>query len=156
MGQGQRENAAPLAGRVEPLEVSSLPAGALLLVDTAPIIYALEGHPKFAPHFQPLFDRQAAGEILFAVTTLTIAEVLTGPLHVGDEALAKRYRAVLESWEVVDLTAEIAESAARFRASLKLKLADAVQIASAIAANADALVTHDRDFSKVHALPVLS
>jgi predicted nucleic acid-binding protein len=133
-----------------------LPVGALLLLDTAPIIYALEGHPKFAPRFQPLFDRQAGGEILFAVTTLTIAEVLTGPLRAGEEALAKRYRAVMESWQVLNLTAEIAESAARFRASLKLKLPDAIQVASAIAANADALVTHDRDFSKVTALPVLS
>jgi predicted nucleic acid-binding protein len=141
---------------VGPLEVANLPRGALLLLDTAPIIYALEGHPRFAPRFQPLFDRQAAGEILFAVTTLTIAEVLTGPLRAGEEALAQRYRAVMESWQVVDLTAEIAESAARFRAGLKLKLPDAIQVASAIAANADALVTHDRDFSKVTALPVLS
>jgi predicted nucleic acid-binding protein len=40
------------------------------------------------------------------------------------------------------------------RASLKLKLADAIQLASAIAANTDALVTHDRDFSRVTSLPV--
>ncbi len=139
-----------------PLDFSGLPQGALVLVDTAPIIYILEGHPKFAPRFQPLFDRQASGDILFAVTTLAIAEVLTGPLGAGEEALAKRYRAVMESWQVVNLTAEIAESAARFRASLKLKLADAIQVASAIAANADALVTHDRDFSRVKALMVLS
>lgn len=139
-----------------PLDFSNLPQGALVLVDAAPIIYILEGHSKFAPRFQPLFDRQAAGEILFAVTTLAIAGVLTGPLGAGEEALAKRYRAVMESWQVVNLTAEIAESAARFRASLKLKLADAIQVASAIAVNADALVTHDRDFSKVKALTVLS
>lgn len=141
---------------MEPLDVSGLPEGALLLLDTAPIIYALEEHPRFAARFQPLFDRHAAGEILFAVTTLTIAEVLTGPLGAGEEALAKRYRAVMESWQVIDLTAEIAESAARFRATLRLKLPDAIQLASAIAANADALVTHDRDFSKVKALTVLS
>jgi predicted nucleic acid-binding protein len=141
---------------VEPLELSGLPEGALVLIDTAPIIYILEKHPELAPRFQPLFDRHAAGEILFAVTTMSIAEVLTGPLAAGEEALAKRYRAVLESWQVVDLTAEIAESAARFRAGSRLKLADAIQLASAIAVNADALVTHDRDFSKVKALPVLS
>ena len=59
------------------------------------------------------------------------------------------YRAVMESWQVVILTADIAESAARFRASLGLKMADAVQAASAIAFIADALVTHDLDFSRV-------
>jgi predicted nucleic acid-binding protein len=126
-----------------------------VLVDAAPIIYCLEGHPKHARRFQPLFDRQAAGEVLFAVTTITIAEVLGGPLGAGEETLAKRYRATMESWQVVPLSADIAESAARFRASLKLKLPDAIQIASAIAINADALVTHDRDFSRVKALRVL-
>lgn len=140
---------------MEPLDAAALPEGALILVDSAPIIYVLEGNPKLAARFQPLFDRHARGEIAFAVSTITIAEVLAGPLSAGDEALAKRYRAVLESWQVVDLSADIAESAARLRVSLKMKLPDAVQAASAIAINADALVTHDRDFSRVTALKVI-
>ena len=155
MGQGQRENAAQIARRVGALELSALPDGALVLVDSAPIIYVLDQDAKFASRFQPLFERQSAGAIQFAVTTMTIAEVMTGPLGAGDEALAKRYRAVLESWQVVNLTADIAESAARFRAKLKLKLPDAIQVASALAVNADALVTHDRDFSRVKTLKVL-
>jgi hypothetical protein len=55
------------------------------------------------------------------------------------EQLAEKYRATLRSWFVVDLDAETAESAARLRAALKLKLADAVQAASALAIGADAL-----------------
>ena len=140
---------------MEPLDAAALPDGALVMVDSAPIIYVLEGHPKLAPRFQPLFERHAKGEIAFAVTTITIAEVLTGPLSARNEALVKRYRAVLESWQVIELTADIAESAARLRASLKIKLSDAIQAASAIAINADALVTHDRDFSRVTGLRVV-
>lgn len=138
------------------LERSGLPDGALVLVDSAPIIYVLEHDARFAPRFRPLFERQEAGAIQFAVTTITISEVLTGPLKEGEEALAKRYRAVMQSWRVVDLTADIAESAARFRASLGLRTADAIQVASAMAVNADALVTHDRDFSRVKNLRVLA
>ena len=141
---------------MEPLNLSALPHGGLVLVDTAPIVYVLEAHPQLTRRFQPLFDLQAAGDIQFAVTTTTIAEVLTGPLAAGEEALAKRYRAVMESWQVINLTADLAESAARFRAALKLKLPDAIQVASAMAVNADALVTHDRDFSRVKALMMLS
>lgn len=63
---------------------------------------------------------------------------------------------MLESWQVVELSADIAESAARLRANLKIKLPDAVQVASAIAINADALVTHDRDFSRVTTLKVIA
>lgn len=138
------------------LDLSALPDGALVLVDSAPIIYVLEGDRRFAPRFRPLFERQAAGGLRFAVTTVTIAEVLTGPLKAGEDGLAKRYRAAMESWQVVDLTADIAESAARFRVTLGLRIADAVQVASAMAINADALVTHDRDFSRVKNLRVLA
>lgn len=141
---------------MEPVNPEELPEGALLLLDTAPIIYILEGNPQFASIFLPLFEAHDAGRVRFAVTTISVAEVLTGPLKAGDEALAKNYRAALESWQVVDLSADIAERAARLRISSHLKLADAVQAASALAINADALVTHDRDFSRVReALRVL-
>jgi predicted nucleic acid-binding protein len=140
---------------VEPLDSAALPKGALVLVDSAPIIYLLEYHPRFAARFRPMFDRQAAGEIVFAVTTIAMAEVLAGPLSKGQEVLAGRYRGVMESWQVVELSADIAESAARIRGGLKLKLPDAVQVASALAIGADALMTHDRDFSAVKALRVL-
>jgi predicted nucleic acid-binding protein len=141
---------------MEPLELDDRLDQALLLMDSAPIIYALEGHPKFGPRFRPLFEAHAAGRVRFAVTTMTIAEVLTGPLKGGDEALARRYRAILESWQPVELDVDIAESAARLQASLRLRLADAVQAASALAINAAALVTHDRDFSRVRALRIIS
>jgi predicted nucleic acid-binding protein len=139
---------------MESLDADALPLGARLLVDSAPIIYTLEAHPKFAQRYAALFDRHAAGELSIAVTTITIAEVLTGPLAAGEEALAKRYRTVLESWQVVELTTDIAETAARLRARHKLKLADAIQLASALAIDAIALVTHDRDFAKVRGLQI--
>ena len=140
---------------MEPIDFSDLLQDALVLVDSAAIIYVLED-PKLAPRFRPFFDAHAAGRLRLAVTTITITEVLTGPMKAGDEALARRYRAILETWRPVALDVDIAESAARLRASLRLRLADAVQAASALAINAAALVTHDRDFSRVRALRVLS
>jgi len=139
-----------------PLVLDDLPEQALLLIDSAPIIYVLEGHPKFGTRFKPIFEAHAAGRLRFAVTTITIAEVLTGPLQAADDALARRYRAILQSWQPIALDVDIAESAARLRVSLRLRLADAVQAASALAINAAALVTHDRDFSRVHSLKVIS
>jgi predicted nucleic acid-binding protein len=138
------------------LVFEDLPEGALVLVDSAPITYFLEGHPKLGPRFKPLFEAHGAGLLRFAVTTITIAEVLTGPLQAADDALARRYRAILGSWQSITLDLDVAEIAARLRASLRLKLADAVQAASALAINASALVTHDRDFSRVHSLRIIS
>jgi len=138
-----------------PMSLEGLPENALLLVDSAPIIYVLEEHTEFAPLFRPVFEAHENGLVRLAVTTVTLAEVLTGPLRNGDEVLTERYRSTLKSWYVVDLDSEIAESAARLRASLKLKLTDSVQAASALAIGADALVTHDRDFSPVRDLRIL-
>jgi predicted nucleic acid-binding protein len=140
---------------MEPVSLGALSDDALLLIDSAPIIYVLEEHPELAAAFKPVFEAHDEGRVRFAITTVTLAEVLTGPLSTRDEVLAERYRATLKSWFVVDLDAEIAESAARLRAACKLKLADAVQAASALAIGADALVTHDRDFSALGSLRVL-
>jgi predicted nucleic acid-binding protein len=141
---------------MEPLSFHDLPDQALLLLDSAPIIHVLERHRTFEPRFRPLFEAQAVGRLRFAVTTITIAEVLTGPLRADDEALARRYRAAFDSWQSVDLDPGIAESAARLRASLGLRLADAIQAASALAINADALVTLDRDFARLRSLRIIS
>lgn len=138
-----------------PLSLAGLPEHALLLVDTAPIIYVLEGHADLAPIFEPVFEAHGKGLVRLAVTTVTLAEVLAGPLSTRDEVLFERYRSTLKSWFVVDMDPDIAESAARLRAALKLKLADAVQAASAFAIGADALITHDRDFSTLSDLTIL-
>ena len=140
---------------MDTLDAHALPEGALILLDSAPIIYVLEGKQALAARYTPLFDRHDAGTLRLAVSTITIAEVLAGPIKAGAEALAKRYRAALESLTVVSLDADIAESAARLRGKYGLKLPDAIQLASAIAINADALVTHDRDFRNVKGMRVL-
>ena len=137
------------------LDLSGLPLNALVLVDSAPIIFYLEDHKQFAPVFSPLFEAHLSGKLRLAVSSITITEVLTGPLRTKNEGLVRRYRGLLESWQVVDVDAGIAESAARLRATLGLRLADAIQAASALAINAAALVTHDRDFSRLKALKVL-
>jgi len=97
---------------------------------------------------EPLDLSDLAGGAFVVVDSATI-------LYFFD-ALARRYRAVLESWQPIALDLDIAEGAARLRTSLRLKLADAVQVASALAINAAAVVTHDRVFSRVRVLRVIS
>lgn len=139
---------------MESLNLPDIPEQALLLLDSAPVIYVLENHSRLAPHFRPLFELQDTGRVRFAIATVAVAEILAGPLKKGDEPLARHYLSVFRSWLVVDLNCDIAESAARLRASLGLKLVDAVQVASAISVNAFALVTHDRDMSRVGTLRI--
>ena len=135
--------------------IADLPENPLLLIDAAPIIYVLEGHP-LGERFRPLFEARKQGLVRFATTTITMAEVMAGAFKAGDEEGARRSRGILEVWRVVDLDSDIAEEAARLRASLNMKLYDAVVLASALAVNADAIVTHDRDFSRVKTIRVIS
>jgi predicted nucleic acid-binding protein len=85
-----------------------------------------------------------------------LAEVLAGPFKAKQTALAKRYEKALGRYHVVPLSAQVAGMAAQLRVQYRLKLPDAVQLASALDMGAAALVTHDRDFSKVQDFPVLT
>ncbi len=132
-----------------------LSEGATVLVDTAPWIYLLEDHPEFAARFVALFEAAERGQVHLALSTITLAEVLTGPFKSGQSALAKRYETALGHYQLVPLSASVASLAAQLRVQYRLKLPDAVQLASALDIGAAALVTHDRDFSAVQGLPVL-
>lgn len=134
---------------------SGLPLGARVVVDTAPIIYLLEDHPLFLPLFMGLFEAEAAGELQIAISTITLAEVLTGPLRSRNDALAQRYERALAHYTVAPVTSTVAAMAARMRARYGLKLPDAIQLATALDLEAAALVTHDRDFSRVEGLTIL-
>lgn len=132
-----------------------LQQGDLVVVDSAPLIYLLDGHPAFAPRFEGLFEAYEHGVVRIALSTIAVAEVLAGPFKHGQEALAKRYEKVLADFELVPVSQDIAVTAARLRAGTGLRLPDALQAATALEIGAVALVTHDRDFSRLTGLRVI-
>lgn len=132
-----------------------LSVGATVLVDTAPWTFLLQDHTELAPRFMGLFEAAERGQIQLALSTITLAEVLTGPLKAGQTALAKRFETALCAYQALPLSASVAALAAQLRGPYRLKLSDALQLASALDMGAAALVTHDRDFSGVQGLPVL-
>jgi predicted nucleic acid-binding protein len=130
----------------------------VLVVDTAPIIYWLEGHPRLAERFTAIFNAAESGTAAIVISTVTLAEVLAGPLRTGNELLAAQYREALtrsQGWQVLPLDVDTAVEAARIRATYRLRLPDAIQVATAIRAGAAALVTHDRALRRVRGLRVV-
>jgi predicted nucleic acid-binding protein len=137
--------------RVDPSPLDSLPIGATVVVDTAPVIYLLEDNSRYLPRFLSIFRAAERREIRILVTPITVAEVLAGPIKARKEALASRYEHALREglgWQVADLTADLAVRAARLRIRYGLKLPDAFQLAAALLHSCEALVTHDRDFGE--------
>lgn len=141
-------SAAPLWGGLAP--------GARVFVDSAPFIYLLEDHPVFAPRFLGLFEAAAAGQLHILLSTITVAEVLTGPHKAGRAALAKRYETALCEYEVLNVSVSVAALAAQIGCQYRLRLPDALQLAAALEGGAHAFVTHDRDFAAVDAIAVLT
>ncbi len=139
--------------------LGAFPPNAQITVDSAPIIYFLEDHPRLAARFARVFDAAAKGELSIFVSTITVAEVMAGPFKAGNDILAAQYHEALRgsrNWAIVPVTEEIAILAARIRAIRKLRLPDAIQVATAVATGSVALVTHDIDFSKVREIKIIN
>lgn len=144
---------------LQPLNLDTLPAGSLIAIDTAPLIYWLEDHDRWGEAYAALFQGIVCDRWQGLLSTVSLAEVLTGPLQQQREELAERYAAVLTDpacFQLADLSPAIAIGAARLRARYGLRLPDALQLSTALQAGAVALVTHDRDFAGCTDLPILS
>lgn len=101
---------------------------------------------KAAPSAPPL--PWAADALHIALSTVTLTEVLTGPHKAGLTALAKRYEKALCQYEVVPVTVPIAALAAQLRVQHRLKLPDALQLATALEAGATAFAPMTGTFRK--------
>ncbi len=140
------------------LILDEIPVGVSVLVDSNPIISHLENHPVLAERYRPLFVAAEAGRNELVISAVTLAEVLGGPARAGNEILLERYQQALTTgpgWRLRGMDCAIAVHAARLRARYRLKLPDAIQLATAVQEGCFAVVTHDRDFSAVKELPIL-
>jgi len=96
-----------------------------------------------------LFEAAVKGDLTLALPTITLAEILAGPFKAGQTALTKRHEKNLSHYSVIPVSTPIAALAAQLRAQYRLKLPNAIQLATAPDIGATAFVTHDRDFSLV-------
>lgn len=134
----------------------ALKDGDLVSVDSTPLIYWLEDHPQFAPRYEGLFELHERESIRIVISTIAVAEVLAGPFKAGRDSVAKRFEKGLGAFDIVPVSIEIAITAARLRFAARLRLPDALVAATALEVGAVALVTHDRDFSRLEGLRVLT
>lgn len=124
--------------------------GRQVYLDANVFIYAFETPTSILLPNRALGDifRLISQDLLWARTSaLTRAEVLVHPLRHGLAALEADYRLLLNGQQgiVVDaITDAVLEQAVALRATLGLKLADAIHVASAISTGCDCLISADR------------
>ena len=127
-------------------------AGQILGIDSAPLIYFIEDHPRYAPTLIELFEYADRGALSLVTSTVTIAEVLVHPLRSGRVELVQAYRDILlgsVGLTAVPVSAEIAELAATIRAGHRSRTPDALQLATAVCSGAAAFITNDRGLPRL-------
>ncbi|MGH9766721.1 MAG: type II toxin-antitoxin system VapC family toxin [Blastocatellia bacterium] len=128
-----------------------------LFLDTAPIIYHVEGNLAYQPLTDQVFQSIQAGTLSAVTSSITLSECLVHPYRRGDMALAQKFRNVITAGvntRYVGVDA-VAERAAEVRARYNLKLADSFQTAAAIAAGCDAFLTNDSALKRVSGITIL-
>jgi predicted nucleic acid-binding protein len=117
-----------------------------LALDTAPLIYLVEGHSSFGPLVRAVIERAERGELQLVSSVLTLTEVLTLPFERGATDLAREYKSLLLHTPYLRLEPigpQVAERAAALRARHRLKTPDAIQLAVAMEAGCAAFLTND-------------
>jgi predicted nucleic acid-binding protein len=127
-------------------------------LDTAPLIYFVEAHPKYDARVTAIFERVAQGRLQAVTSAISLVEVLTQPIAKGDSELQDEYRDLLlnsDNFELLPVDFEMAERAAVLRASYKLRTPDALQVAAALGAGCQAFLTNDAPLKRVKEIKVL-
>jgi predicted nucleic acid-binding protein len=98
------------------------------------------------------------GEFTVVTSMVTLLEVLVHPFRGGDADLAQQYRDILlhaAHLTTIELSQDIAEEAARLRATYNLRTPDAIQLATALHASASHFFTNDDRYPTVPGLRIL-
>jgi predicted nucleic acid-binding protein len=124
-----------------------------LYLDTNVFIYALE-LAAFAESLPELFEAIDRYEIEAVTSELSLAETLVKPLRDGNEQLRTTFEARLETGGgllVVPIDRAVLVRAAELRAATpKLKLPDAIHIATALDTNCHAILSNDDRLETMH------
>ena len=132
--------------------------GQVVGLDTTPLIYFIEENPTYLETIRPFFVAMDRGEFSVVTSTVTLLEVLVHPFRRGERNLAQQYRDILlgaKGLTTIPLSQDIAEEAARLRASHNIRTPDAIQMATALRAGASRFLTNDARLPSLVELKVL-
>lgn len=117
-------------------------------VDANILIYILEANPAFGPAALQLMERlEARGDDLCA-STLVFAEVSAYPGMTDRQAAATCEGVHQMELAIQPLDEQTLRLAGKLRRDHRLKLADAIHVASALAAKANCFITNDLKLGK--------
>ncbi|MEK6191382.1 MAG: type II toxin-antitoxin system VapC family toxin [Chloroflexota bacterium] len=116
-------------------------------LDSNVLIYIIEQVAPWNERADELVDAIETGAAVASLSSLALAEILSGPSRAGDLAQMERYEAEIRDipgLAVESIGSDVAGDAAVIHGVRGMSLADAIHLASARAAGATVFVTNDR------------
>jgi predicted nucleic acid-binding protein len=122
-------------------------------------VHLLEDVERHETAAGALFAAAEAGRCRLVASILALLEVLVLPKRQGREGLCRQYRDLFGSFpnlSVLPVGHDVVEIASDLRARHGLRTPDALHIATAIDAGAEAFVTQERRLAKVEAIRIVT
>lgn len=135
----------------------NLPLNALVYVDTAILIYSVEGHSDYRELLRTLWLKHKASELAVISSELSLMEVLILPLRNNDTALVNDYQQLMlqGDMQLIPISQTILRDAAQLRATTNLRTPDAIHAATAMNTSCTLFLTNDRGFRGISHLSVV-
>ena len=127
-------------------------------LDTCFFIYQWEANPRYSPLSNWVFHSLERSDFHAITSTITMTELLVHPYRDNDVESVNNLFGLLSTYPNLEWIApglEVASRAAEIRAQCRLRTPDALQAATALHANATALLTNDPVFRRLTNLEVL-
>jgi predicted nucleic acid-binding protein len=129
-----------------------------LFLDSAPVIYYVDMNPGYSAIMDGIFDWIKSAQIRVVTSPVTLAECLILPLRDSNLSQQQLFIDIItgqDTADFVNITSEVARTAADIRVRYRLQLPDAFQIAAALDAGCQAFLTNDAQLKRIAELKIL-
>ena len=129
----------------------------IIALDSMIFIYHFENNPAFSHQTYKIFSSIESGKAIGITSIITLMEILTLPKKKKEHYLVKEYSELLNNFpnlKFIDVNFHIADLASSLRAKYAITPPDALQVATAIAENADYFLTQDIRLKKIKEIKI--
>jgi predicted nucleic acid-binding protein len=129
-----------------------------VFLDTSLFIYLLEDNPVYCDKVINFIEYCLQHEISFSTSTITHMEFCVRPYEIGRNDVIKDFEELLIDLGITPqpISLPVADTAAKLRAKYKwLRAMDALQLATGICSDCDAILTNDKRIKEVEEIPII-
>lgn len=127
-------------------------------LDSNLLIYFIEAHPDYFKLTQHIFQSIETGRNLGVCSTLSLLEVLVQPYRSKNSERVNQFYGLLTTYphlNWLELSVEIADLGAEFRAKYHLKTPDSILLATAVHSGATGFIGNDTHTKRIKEIEVL-